>query len=154
MTEYRKQSDGTVLVGESAFRKEFPNTSIPKPLTESVVNSLGYDFVYEGSIPSLTAPYDWYERDGVEQISSKWYTKYKVVTPDSDGKATIDANAATNARNERNELLKDSDFTQLADKGGLSDSKVTEWATYRQSLRDLPTVSGWPYTHTLPTKPS
>ena len=51
-------------------------------------------------------------------------------------------------------LLKDSDWTQLADKGGLADSKVTEWATYRQSLRDLPTASGWPHTHTLPTKPS
>ena len=54
----------------------------------------------------------------------------------------------------RDQLLKDSDWTQLADKGGLADSKVTEWATYRQSLRDLPTASGWPYTHTLPTKPS
>ena len=59
-----------------------------------------------------------------------------------------------NLREQRDKLLKDSDWTQLADKGGLSDSKVTEWATYRQSLRDLPTASGWPHTHTLPTKPS
>ena len=66
---------------------------------------------------------------------------------------TID-NAAVGKRSERDELLKDSDWTQLADKGGLADSKVTEWATYRQSLRDLPTASGWPHTHTLPTKPS
>jgi len=37
------------------------------------------------------------------------------------------------------ELLADTDWTQLSD-NGLSDSKKAEWATYRQSLRDLPTT--------------
>ena len=40
-------------------------------------------------------------------------------------------------RSERNALLARSDWTQLSD-NGLSDSKKTEWATYRQTLRDLP----------------
>jgi len=40
-------------------------------------------------------------------------------------------------RNKRNELLKESDWTQMSD-SPLTDSKKTEWATYRQSLRDLP----------------
>ncbi len=40
-------------------------------------------------------------------------------------------------RNKRNELLKESDWTQLND-CPLSDSKKQEWATYRQELRDLP----------------
>ena len=35
----------------------------------------------------------------------------------------------------RDELLASSDFTQLDDAPG---SKKTEWATYRQELRDLP----------------
>ena len=42
-------------------------------------------------------------------------------------------------RQERNALLAKSDWTQLSD-NGLSDSKKTEWSTYRQSLRDLPTT--------------
>ena len=70
------------------------------------------------------------------------------------GKTAIDNSVANEKRAERNQLLKDSDWTQLADKAGLADSKVTEWTTYRQSLRDLPTASGWPYTHTMPTEPS
>ena len=41
-----------------------------------------------------------------------------------------------NIRYIRNKLLADSDWTQLAD-SPLSSSKKTEWATYRQSLRDL-----------------
>ena len=40
-------------------------------------------------------------------------------------------------RNKRNELLKESDWTQVND-CPLSYSKKQEWATYRQSLRDLP----------------
>jgi len=155
MTEFRKQSDGSLLVGESAFRAQFPNVSIPKPLTEENVNSLGYDWVFDGPAASpLTPPYDTSVRDGVEQISGKWYTKFSKSTATGDAKTAIDNNAAAGRRLERDQLLKDSDWTQTADKGGLADSKVTEWATYRTSLRDLPTATGWPHTHTLPTKPS
>jgi len=154
MTEYRKQSDGTLVVGPSAFKNLFPNTSFPKILDEALVNSLGYDWVYDGAQPSATPPYESVARDGVEQVSGRWQTKFNLVTADADGKTAIDNNVAVGKRLERDQLLKDSDWTQLADKGGLADSKVTEWATYRQSLRDLPTASGWPHTHTLPTKPS
>ena len=154
MTEYRKQSDGTLIEGVTAFKNLFPNTSFPKVIDEALVNSLGYDWVYDSTQPSVTPPYESVVRDGVEQVSGKWQTKFKVETADADGKTAIDNRSAISRRSERDELLKDSDWTQLADKAGLADSKVTEWATYRQSLRDLPTASGWPYTHTLPTKPS
>ena len=43
-------------------------------------------------------------------------------------------------RNKRNELLKQSDWTQMND-CPLSDSKKQEWATYRQLLRDLPSTN-------------
>ena len=42
-------------------------------------------------------------------------------------------------RSKRNELLKESDWTQLND-CPLSDLKKQEWATYRQELRDLPSL--------------
>ena len=37
----------------------------------------------------------------------------------------------------RDNLLSESDWTQLPD-SPLTDSKKTEWATYRQTLRDIP----------------
>lgn len=40
-------------------------------------------------------------------------------------------------RAERDNLLYQSDWTQLAD-SPLSDSKKAEWVTYRQALRDIP----------------
>ena len=56
-------------------------------------------------------------------------------------------------RNERDNLLLFSDFTQLADIG-LTDSKKAEWVTYRKSLRDLPANTSDPANPTWPTKPS
>jgi len=43
-------------------------------------------------------------------------------------------------RSERNILLKNSDWTQLPD-CQLTNDKKTEWATYRQTLRDLPSTA-------------
>ena len=42
-------------------------------------------------------------------------------------------------RNKRDGLLLESDWTQMPD-SPLSDSKKAEWATYRQTLRDLPSA--------------
>ena len=50
-------------------------------------------------------------------------------------------------------LLRESDWTQFTD-SPLTDSKKTEWKTYRQSLRDLPATESDPENATFPTKPS
>ena len=43
-------------------------------------------------------------------------------------------------RGQRDALLRDSDWTQLGD-AALGDHTAEEWATYRQSLRDLPSTA-------------
>jgi hypothetical protein len=45
--------------------------------------------------------------------------------------------AWTALRTKRNQLLRDSDFTQMPD-SPLSQDKKDSWAAYRQALRDLP----------------
>jgi hypothetical protein len=57
--------------------------------------------------------------------------------------------AMANIRGQRNQLLKECDWTQIAD---CTIPKKTEWTTYRQTLRDLPstiteprTFSDWPH---------
>jgi hypothetical protein len=63
--------------------------------------------------------------------------EYKIV----NGEAVIRTdNVLEILRNKRNELLRQSDWTQVND-SPLSDSKKKEWATYRQSLRDLPSTN-------------
>ena len=54
----------------------------------------------------------------------------------------------------RNKMLSDSDWTQMID-SPLSDSKKTEWQTYRQALRDMPSQEGFdPLNPTYPTQPT
>jgi hypothetical protein len=65
-------------------------------------------------------------------------------------------------RKRRNQLLQESDWTQCSD-SPLTDAKKTEWATYRQSLRDvtsgldLSSITLWDDTvceSYMPTKPN
>ena len=56
-------------------------------------------------------------------------------------------------RHYRDTLLRESDWTQFTD-SPLTDSKKTEWKTYRQSLRDLPATESDPENATFTTKPS
>lgn len=66
-----------------------------------------------------------------------------------------DARTASNNRMKRNQLLADSDWTQMPD-SPLADEAKTSWATYRSSLRSLPEHENWPSLEDAdwPTKPS
>tara|TARA_R110002012_G_scaffold182834_4_gene349212 strand:- start:1167 stop:1511 length:345 start_codon:yes stop_codon:yes gene_type:complete len=55
-------------------------------------------------------------------------------------------------RNKRDNLLSEVDWTQLPD-SQLAETKKAEWATYRQSLRDVPSQASFPTIITWPTKP-
>lgn len=61
--------------------------------------------------------------------------------------------AMAQIRSDRNKLLLQSDYTQIPDN---PDPRKAEWATYRQTLRDLPaTITGDPRTFTdWPTDPN
>jgi hypothetical protein len=50
-----------------------------------------------------------------------------------------------NMRSVRNGMLEDCDWTHTSDHdNGLTAEKKTEWATYRQALRDAPNHEEWP----------
>ena len=58
-------------------------------------------------------------------------------------------------RSMRDRLLAESDWTQTVD-APFTDSKKAEWATYRQTLRDLPANAGSPIPSVVefPDKPN
>ena len=129
-------------------------------ITEEVVNRFESDIVFEGPQATGGTVYQYSQRDGVEQIEGKWYTKYILGPVFTDGettaaeqeaayKATKDAECASNVRDERNHKLSACDWTQLAD----STADKTAWATYRQALRNVPSQDGFPWTIEWPTQP-
>ena len=163
--EIRNRSTGAVIT-ISQFKSDNQNTSFPKQITADILDSYGYDVVLNGPAATVTAPYGVSVRDGVEEVDGQWFTRFVAGpvftdTTDSDGNVTtaadneaayragVDAKAAAGVRTERNKKLADSDWTQLADSG----ADATAWATYRQSLRDLPSSDGFPHDVTWPTAP-
>lgn len=58
---------------------------------------------------------------------------------------------AASVRYQRDELLKQSDWTQLPD---VPQGTKDVWAAYRQALRDVTTQIGFPQTIEWPTEPS
>jgi len=166
--QIRIRQTGAVMY-ESEFRAYTKANGGPswETTTTEVLESLGADVVLEGPQATGGTVYQYSQASGVEQIDGKWYTKYILgpVFTDraaSEGqpaqtaaeqetayKAMKDAEQATSVRNQRTQLLKDCDWTQIAD----STADKTAWATYRQALRDITTQAGFPWTIIWPTQP-
>jgi len=133
--------------------------------TTEVLEALGADVVFEGAQATGGDHYQYSQASGVEQIDGKWYTKYVLgpvfIDQVVDGvtttaaeqevayKATKDAEQAKSIRQQRNDKLKESDWTQVED---APINKIL-WATYRQSLRDITNQEGFPWNITWPTEP-
>lgn len=158
--------DSGQVIYETEFRRLHPNTSMPKPLTEEVINDFGGDVVFEGAQSTGGTVYQYSQQDGVELVNGKWFTKY-ILAPnftdytDDEGvlhtaeaqevayKAVKDEAQAKSVRDTRNKMLSDCDWTQLAD----STADKATWATYRQALRDLPMQTGFPFDVIYPDAP-
>jgi hypothetical protein len=160
MADYRIQETGAVVT-EHEFRGLHPTTSFPSVITEEMANDFGADVVFEG--PQATSPdrYHYSQRDGVEEIEGKWYTKY-ILGPvfadytDEEGvvhtaaeqeaahHARIDAEVIASNKATRNQKLSATDWTQLGDVPLTAECK-TAFADYRQALRDADMLEPvWP----------
>ena len=163
MAEFRHRTTGEVKTKEE-WKKHFKNVSTPNVWNQNVFDALNIDPILPSS-PATTSTYQVSVRDGVEQDSKgNWVEKYTAKDMfEATSKKTkeelekeyqkkLDDAEAANVRTERNLLLKESDWTMITD-SPLSDSKKTEWKTYRQKLRDIPASSGFPNSITFPDKP-
>jgi hypothetical protein len=145
--QIRIPSTGQVMY-EGEFRALHPHTSLPQQLTESIINSLGGEVVFEGPQASPTR-YQTAFADGVHQVNGKWFTKYSVADMDAEAIAAKDAKQAESVRDDRNKRLAETDWTQLSD----APVNSSAWGTYRQNLRNITEQSGFPWEITWPTKP-
>ena len=163
--QVRIRETGQVMY-ESEFRTLFPNTSLPPHLSETLINELGADVVFEGAQASGGTVYQYSQRDGVEQIDGKWYTKY-VLGPvftdlpefgDTPAQTAAEQEAAYRAQKDaekakiiraiRDQKLAETDWRYRRDQ-----TTTPEWDAYCQALRDVPAQEGFPWAVTWPDKP-
>jgi hypothetical protein len=169
MSEYRNRTTGAVNT-QGEIRRSMPNTSLPRVWTADICEFLGIDPVLAAPAPAPSGEYKVVSRNGVVQDAlGNWVEAYVerdmfadyvdedgvTVTKSSQEEAytaTKDAEAATAVRAERDKLIASCDWMAIkAFEGGTTVS--TEWATYRQALRDVSAQEGFPNDITWPEKP-
>jgi hypothetical protein len=163
--ELRNRTTGAVIT-EDAFRRDNRNTSFPPRLTGEIIDEFGYDPVLEGAQATVTPPYQYSQRDGVEEVNGQWFTKYvagPVFQDYTDDEGVVhtaaeqyeayclakDAEQGKSVRDDRNKRLADCDWTQLPD----APVDAAIWAAYRQDLRDVTAQAGFPWEITWPEAP-
>ena len=162
--EFRVRSSGE-LKTQGEIRKLNPNVSLPKVWNSNVYDTLGIDPVLETPKPDTTGDYKVVVRNGAEQDANNnwvqaWVERDMFSDTEEDGvtttkaeheaayQARLDTEAAERVRSERDQKLKDTDWM------GMSDVTMsTEWSTYRQALRDVPSQAGFPHTIIWPAEP-
>lgn len=128
------------------LRRDNPNTSFPKNIPDELLAS--YD-VYPYTLDArpeynpLTQTCD--EHEFVKDDQGAWLRNWIVRDiPIED--------ASKRVRSRRDSLLRETDWivTKAYDTG---EAVPSEWATYRQALRDVTSQEGFPYSVAWPTKP-
>ena len=158
MSEYRNRTTGEVKT-QGQWRAANPNMSLPRVWKAATLDALDLDPVLR-SPAATVGDYQVSVRDGVVQdANGNWVENYVArdmfADTTEDGvtttkaeheaayQATLDAATAERHRVTRNQLLADSDWTQMND-SPLSNEDKTAWAVYRSELRNLPDDAAWP----------
>jgi hypothetical protein len=123
------------------LRTDHPQTSFPDQMTNETLASFDVYPVKQTSEPVLDSKTHSHSVT-VEAVDGEWTQVWQVVELPRD-------QAESNVRGHRNRLLKESDWTQVAD----APVDQAAWAAYRQALRDVTAQEGFPHNVTWPTQP-
>jgi hypothetical protein len=140
---YLKLTSGTPeIYSIGKLRRDNPNVSFPKVPSDELLASYGV-YPYTRPAPSEYDGLAWrlIDDDFVE-VNGAWMLPYKL-------EALPLEQAERNVRDHRNNLLADTDWTQVAD----APVDQAAWAAYRQALRDVTTQDGFPHDVAWPTEP-
>ena len=133
------------------LKSENKNVSFPSVITDEVLATFD---VYPVKLVNGNYDSD-YTKDVVEvtpTLSGSVYVQtYETTDVDELTRETRIEIKWDEIRETRNTLLSECDWTQFQD-SPITGSKLTEWQTYRQSLRDVTNQEN-PYNITWPTKP-
>ena len=151
---YLKVSGSTITYPYSVqnLKNENPSISFPTIITDSLLESFN---IYKVEVKS--SGYDNDDSKDVTEVTptlsgSVYVQTYEITDADTE---TINKRREikwSEVRSGRDSLLSESDWTQFND-SPISGSTLTDWQTYRQSLRDITNQSD-PYDITWPNIPS
>jgi len=123
------------------LRRDNPNTSFPKVPSNALLAEWGvYPYTVQDR-PAVDYMTQTITASALAQVNGAWTQGWDVSNLPAE-------DAGRNIRNQRDSLLQQTDWMAL------SDNTITpEWASYRQSLRDITEQEGFPFSVDWPAKP-
>ena len=151
---YVKVTNGAVnqfpyTIGQ--LRRDNPNTSFPKSIPEATLADYGVYSVVNSDFPDFNDKTQKVVAADVPVLTNDvWTLSYSVEDLSAEEVQELRDGAAQKNREQRNQLLAETDYLALSD-----NTLTTEMATYRQALRDLTSHANWPFLldSDLPIKP-
>ena len=130
------------------LRRDNPQTSFGRTISEDTASAFRCV-----PVTQVTPPADDHTKNferSAQLVDGAWQEQWIASDATSEQITQRTTLKANDVRTERNEKLAATDWTQLADQSSIA----ANWTAYRQSLRDVPSQSGFPFTVTWPAEPS
>ena len=152
---YIKLTNGTpttYTIGQ--LRKDNPNTSFPKNIPDSLLAEFGVFPVTVAEMPTYAERTQTItQNETATQVNGAWVYGWTVADKTAEEVAAYETAKGMSVRSQRDEKLAETDWMVIkATETGVA--LATEWATYRQALRDVTAQTGFPNEVTWPTKPA
>jgi len=122
------------------LRRDNPNTSFPKRVSDEMLADWGVYPVAKADMPNVDHTQNLTEGQPA-LVDGQWQQTWVITDATPEEVSQRAEQQANDIRNTRNQLLSDSDWTQIAD----APVNATAWATYRQALRDITDHANFPY---------
>lgn len=135
---------------EAELRAAHPVVSFPSPLTPDVLQEFGVVPLKYATLPSINEALETVKEAAPALVDGECVIGWDVVPLSAEEVQKRTEDRAQAVRFKRNELLAQSDWTQLAD----SPVNGEDWLSYRQALRDLTSQVGFPWEVTWPEEPA
>jgi len=130
------------------LRRDNPSTSFPKRPSDAVLASWGVYPVANVDSPAFSyATQNLTEGDPV-LVDGQWRQTWVVTDATPEEVIQRAEQQADDMRSQRDKLIADTDWMALSD-----NTLTSEWAAYRQDLRDVTAQAGFPHTVDWPVKP-
>lgn len=128
------------------LRRDNPQTSFPKHTPDDMLESYG---VYRYDVPPYagfdTLTHTKSEGDFEQDAAGNWSLPFVIEQLPQE-------QAESNVRARRDGLLQETDWI-VAKSYERGEPVPSDWASYRQALRDITAQAGFPYSVVWPTKP-
>lgn len=133
------------------MKKDNSEVSFPKHLSEAVLNSHNVYSVVPSEAPSFDpVTHEANLSDSIYLDNGVWKLDFIVREKTEDEKQFYAASLAQRIREERDRLLRESDWTHVTD-SALPASQKLLWSEYRQKLRDVTDQDNFPYSVEWPS---